>query len=400
MINIISSGDLDYGIVKRYLCDTKEDFAELPVVAEGSTVSIITTGETYKINANGEWVLDSTLGGSSGIPGEKGDKGDPGYSPVKGVDYWTDADKAEILESVLDSKPMKPIYDAENNFVFCNGVGVIVNNGEGENIITYYLDVNTTEELHVPYGCEIYGGGNGEIQPINISASSIIVNGGEFKAIIGGGRGGSHVGSASIVVNNGKFTDGIFGGGSNNKPTDDSTGNIVGSVSIVINNCDARMIYGGGATGLCQVGNINIEINDGKTSYLIPAGSNGYCGSAKLTVNGGTHNLIQATGNGSIGSAILNINSGTINKMYAGGPANTLCGKVVLNIMGGSINKLALGSSNDGTANHVSGKYISGVIINEEIVSDLNLELTYTLEETIKRLIAVEQTVTVTDIQI
>lgn len=45
------------------------------------------------------------LKGEKGDTGEKGDKGDKGdtgatgeagYSPVRGTDYWTDADKAEI----------------------------------------------------------------------------------------------------------------------------------------------------------------------------------------------------------------------------------------------------------------------------------------------------------------
>lgn len=34
--------------------------------------------------------------GDKGDTGSKGDMGDPGYSPVRGTDYWTDADKAEI----------------------------------------------------------------------------------------------------------------------------------------------------------------------------------------------------------------------------------------------------------------------------------------------------------------
>lgn len=41
--------------------------------------------------------------GEPGIPGEKGDKGDPGedgITPVRGVDYWTEADKAEIKSYV------------------------------------------------------------------------------------------------------------------------------------------------------------------------------------------------------------------------------------------------------------------------------------------------------------
>lgn len=34
------------------------------------------------------------------LKGDKGDKGDAGYSPVKGVDYWTEADKEEIVSEV------------------------------------------------------------------------------------------------------------------------------------------------------------------------------------------------------------------------------------------------------------------------------------------------------------
>ena len=47
--------------------------------------------------------LEETGGiqGEKGEPGEKGDPGEPGYTPVKGTDYWTEADKAEIVEDVL-----------------------------------------------------------------------------------------------------------------------------------------------------------------------------------------------------------------------------------------------------------------------------------------------------------
>ena len=38
--------------------------------------------------------------GADGAKGDKGDKGDAGYSPVRGTDYWTDADKAEIKSYV------------------------------------------------------------------------------------------------------------------------------------------------------------------------------------------------------------------------------------------------------------------------------------------------------------
>lgn len=43
--------------------------------------------------------------GDTGDKGDKGDKGDPGYTPVKGTDYYTDADKTEIVNAVLDALP-------------------------------------------------------------------------------------------------------------------------------------------------------------------------------------------------------------------------------------------------------------------------------------------------------
>lgn len=41
--------------------------------------------------------------GDTGAKGDKGDKGDTGaagYTPVRGVDYWTEADKQEIIDSI------------------------------------------------------------------------------------------------------------------------------------------------------------------------------------------------------------------------------------------------------------------------------------------------------------
>lgn len=49
--------------------------------------------------------------GAQGEKGEKGEKGDPGtpgaagHTPVKGTDYWTEADKQEIVNNVLAALP-------------------------------------------------------------------------------------------------------------------------------------------------------------------------------------------------------------------------------------------------------------------------------------------------------
>lgn len=54
--------------------------------------------------------------GPQGIQGAKGDKGDPGangkdgYTPIKGTDYFTEADKAEMVSAVLSALP---VYNGE-----------------------------------------------------------------------------------------------------------------------------------------------------------------------------------------------------------------------------------------------------------------------------------------------
>ena len=40
--------------------------------------------------------------GPQGEPGSQGEKGEDGYTPVKGTDYYTDADKAELVQAVKD----------------------------------------------------------------------------------------------------------------------------------------------------------------------------------------------------------------------------------------------------------------------------------------------------------
>ena len=67
-------------------------------------------GITPHIGENGNWYLGSTDTGkpSRGEKGDKGEKGAPGKdgkTPVKGTDYWTAADKTEIVNDTLAALP-------------------------------------------------------------------------------------------------------------------------------------------------------------------------------------------------------------------------------------------------------------------------------------------------------
>lgn len=50
------------------------------------------------------------IDGKAGADGKDGVDGTDGYTPVKGTDYWTAADKAEIVADVISALP---VYNGE-----------------------------------------------------------------------------------------------------------------------------------------------------------------------------------------------------------------------------------------------------------------------------------------------
>lgn len=90
-----------------------EDYVDSGVSAEGETGPAGPEGQQGKgIRSMGYY--DTDMDGNVGIavfytdetigfiwiPGLKGEKGDDGYTPIKGVDYWTEEDKEEIISEI------------------------------------------------------------------------------------------------------------------------------------------------------------------------------------------------------------------------------------------------------------------------------------------------------------
>ena len=65
----------------------------------GTTLTVISASGTSSANLKGD-KGDQGDKGADGEKGEKGDTGANGYTPVRGTDYWTDADKTEIKSYV------------------------------------------------------------------------------------------------------------------------------------------------------------------------------------------------------------------------------------------------------------------------------------------------------------
>lgn len=66
-------------------------------------------GATFipSVSANGviSWTNNQNLPNPDPV-NIKGEKGDDGYTPVKGTDYFTDAEKAEFVQAVIASLPI------------------------------------------------------------------------------------------------------------------------------------------------------------------------------------------------------------------------------------------------------------------------------------------------------
>ena len=67
-------------------------------------------GITPHIGENGNWYLDTTdtgkpSRGEKGARGDRGARGPEGNAPVGGTDYWTAADKTEIVNDTLAALP-------------------------------------------------------------------------------------------------------------------------------------------------------------------------------------------------------------------------------------------------------------------------------------------------------
>lgn len=70
----------------------------------GTTTATITNGAKGEKGDKGD-TGDQGPQGIQGIQGPQGPAGQDGYTPIKGTDYWTAADQAQIVQDVLAALP-------------------------------------------------------------------------------------------------------------------------------------------------------------------------------------------------------------------------------------------------------------------------------------------------------
>jgi hypothetical protein len=127
---IESAEPIELAVVNEAVCWKRENATEWTTLVNladliGPKGDKGDTGETGPQGEKGDTGAKGDKGdkGATGAKGDKGDKGDrgatgakgdkgdtgpagaDGHTPVKGTDYWTAADKAEIVQDVLDALP-------------------------------------------------------------------------------------------------------------------------------------------------------------------------------------------------------------------------------------------------------------------------------------------------------
>ena len=70
-------------------------------------VTAPTSGKTTTISVDGTAIatVEDGTDGAPGVAGAPGKNGTDGHTPVKGTDYWTTSDKAEIVAEVTAALP-------------------------------------------------------------------------------------------------------------------------------------------------------------------------------------------------------------------------------------------------------------------------------------------------------
>ncbi len=75
----------------------------------GTTLYVTSASGTSSANLKGD-KGDTGAAGKDGINGEDGKDGEDGHTPVKGIDYFTEADKTEMVAAVVSALP---VYNGE-----------------------------------------------------------------------------------------------------------------------------------------------------------------------------------------------------------------------------------------------------------------------------------------------
>ena len=271
--------------------------------------------------------------GPQGKQGPQGEQGNDGYTPVKGVDYFTEEElkelmyddaelkeRVEVLETI--NLETKPYIDKNGMLVLCGCPAVARGVGEEVHVTVRFFEdkedkfIFTAEEFAKLRICMGYGAeGIGTKRNI-VETTLELYDIDKVFIIDGGSQVTGEVGTVNIIAERCNYIDSIQGA----RAMNGGERNIVHNFNVRVK--DVKLIdtlYGGG-NGYSVVWNSNIKV-EGETeiNYLVAGGSNGYTNKSRVVMDGGHAKVMQGVNRGILNRAELILNGGVVDNFYVAG---------------------------------------------------------------------------------
>ena len=326
--------------------------------------------------------------GEQGIQGPQGEKGADGYTPVKGVDYFTQEELNELLYDDSELRGMfivdEPYMTTYNNrpYVFACGRSIVVEGINDEVVITFAKnDTNPSvgefrlSAADAANAIIVGGFGNENINKTRIlPATHIHVKNANLLAVHGGCLHNGIVGETNVIIENSTVREIVGGGDAGKSINGYPSKNVVTKANVKLTDVKSTLVFAGGSGGPSNIADCHLELNGNcNIEYLTVGGSNGFVSKGEIIINGGKYECVQMTNRGLVDEAKLVMNGGHANRVYFAGEAEdeTVTGivnHVVFELNNGEIGRLAKGNSNSIEFNgDIKGHIMDCVVVEGDV---------------------------------
>ena len=271
------------------------------------------------------------------------------------------ADERTYIEPSEPEKVTIAETKGDQEVVFANGTPITITertDGEDGALIKW-----EGGSLTVGPNAHVFGGGHDHEN--TYKTTSITMEGGKVRNLIGGGLHKSQVETASVTLIDGEVVS-VQGGGASSlfhncgcdngatwyagDPKDSPCRVDVTEVAIAGGKVSSLVFGGGEGISFTETASVVVLDGDLSSAWVTAGGSNGYTGSGMVAVAGGKVNVVQSVNRGSMDEAALVVMGGEVNKLYVGGETGdtSVTGTIaqsVAAVTGGTVTELHPGTT-------------------------------------------------------
>ena len=272
------------------------------------------------------------------------------------------AEETTYLEPSEPEKVTIQEAKGDQEVFFANGtpITIVARTDDEEGALIKW---GTDKEVAVGPNAHVFGGGHNHDGIYE--STSIVMEGGTVRNLIGGGLHKSHVETANVEFNGGTAVS-VQGGGASSlfhkcgcdngttwyagDPKESPC--VVDETNVIISGGKiTSLVFGGGEGISCtKVASLAIAGGDMSSAWVTAGGSNGYTGTAVVAVIDGSIKVLQGVNRGTMDASVIVVMGGTVDKMYLGGETGDagVTGTVAAVggvVMGGEVKELHPGTT-------------------------------------------------------